>query len=335
MSDFPELQHALVGAARRRYGRRAWTRRLRPLVPVTAAVAVAATAAFFLVGRPADERSATPSASEALERWYPVFRGPAGERDALPLSGQALDRFAVGPGGAQLDVSTTRLAAEDGRQRVYLVAARMLGAEAVCAALFRDGEETSTACRPIAGSHWLVAAVPADSGEPPTVFGAVPGDIDVLSVGTARGGYSTLPPIRTNGALLTTEGESPVYANWGNGYGVTQSITPPIGTEEGPWPAADCPRLQPLPASAERAAARLGRMMARSQYPEAIAIKAGPVMAQRGLGTPCGAAVAARTLTVPVRIQMSRSPYESSRRFGTILVGRIDGRMLPFTSLGR
>ena len=336
MTDFPDLQHALVDAARRRHDRRAWARRLGPLVPVTAAVAVAAAAAFFLIGRPADdERSAAPNASRALARWYPVFRTPAGERDRLPLSGEALERFAVGPGGAQLDVTNTRLAAEEGSQRVYLVAARMLGAEAICAALFRDGEETSTVCGEVDGPRRVVGTVPADDGEPPTVFGAVPSKVDTLTVVTSRGSYSSLPT-QTNGVLMATERELPLYVMWGNTLAQEQSATLPLGTEDGPWPASDeCPRLQPLPANADRAARRVVRTMARNSYLESLAIKVGPVMAQRGLGAPCGPAVAARTLSVPVAMRMDRSRRLDSMRYATVLVGQIDGRIAPYTSLGR
>lgn len=335
MSDFPELQHALVDAARRRYGRASRTWRLMRPVAVAAVCAAAAVAAF-LIARPADdERSAAPGESGALAKTFEVFQRPARDGDALPLSGDALQRFAAGPGAAQLDVSRTRLVLEDGGEKLYLVAARMLGVDAVCASLFRGDEEVGTVCGPVDPARPVVATLP---GNPDTVIGATPEALGGLTVVSELGGYSEAG-LPDSAVWITVPDRDvpdvPKYVMWSNRRVDEQAIAPPLGTEERPWPARECAKLEPLPADALGKAERIGRAMARGEYPEALAIRVGQVKAQRGRGTPCGAAVAARMLSVPVTMQMNRSRLESSERHATILVGQVNGRMVPLTSLGR
>jgi hypothetical protein len=335
MSDFPELQHALVDAARRRHGRAPRTWRLMRPVAVAAACAAAAVA-LFLVARPGnDERSAGPGDSGALAKTLAVFQRPAGDADALPLSGAALERFGSGPGGAQLDVSQTRLVLENGGEKLYLVAARMLDVDGVCASLFRGDEEIGTVCGPVDPTHPVVATLP---GNPDTVIGATPEALGGVEVVSELGGYGEagLPDSAVWIDIPDRDApDTPRYVMWGNRADQEQSVAPPLGTEDGPWPAAQCPKLEPLPPDALSKASRVGRAMARSQFPESLAIRVGPVLAQRGVGAPCGPAVAARTLSVPVTMQMNRSRREDSRRFATILVGQVNGRMVPLTSLGR
>src|SRR3954471_24578386 len=117
MSEFPELQAALVDAAARRYGRRWAWRPVGRLILVGAAVA-AVVALFAVVGRPRDIEQPVPPAKPrvTLRQHFEVFRRPPAAKDRLP-SNAALGELKMQPG-------RSRLVAKQGAYKVFLVPAR-------------------------------------------------------------------------------------------------------------------------------------------------------------------------------------------------------------------
>lgn len=131
MSDIPELEHALVEAARRHYrrgatgaARRARHRLARPLrfaaAPLVlaaiavAVVAVARVAAPPRAERPTDAPATTPGFVE-LQRAYGVFRRPRRTSDALP------GRIPLSP---YYDAEGSRQVGTAGGQRAFVIPAR-------------------------------------------------------------------------------------------------------------------------------------------------------------------------------------------------------------------
>jgi hypothetical protein len=128
VTEFPELQQALVVAARRRYGRAARTWRFARPALVAAAVAAAVIAVLAITRAPDEERTASPSIAAAapLTRDYSVFRRPATDVDRLP---QGMAAF----GSIRLDDDQTRRVVKDGKWSVYLAGGTMDGRDALCA----------------------------------------------------------------------------------------------------------------------------------------------------------------------------------------------------------
>jgi hypothetical protein len=130
--DFPELQDALVDAARRRHAPRRRARRVLSIgLPVAATAAAVAAVILVLSGNPpSDEQPVTPVATlaptDALSRMYEVFRRPPTTADALP----------PGPRDAKRDPDRARLLFERGNTRVYAVAAANGERPAVCVLWF-------------------------------------------------------------------------------------------------------------------------------------------------------------------------------------------------------
>jgi hypothetical protein len=143
MSDFPELQHALVDAARRRHGRAPRTWRLMRPVAVAAVCAVAAVAVITLAGTPADDRNVNPPAAgvepTAFEKDFAVFRRPRTAADRLPHAKAVIKDWTARQDGDTFDPETSRRVADDGHWQVFLMTARVSGVPAVCATTFYDG----------------------------------------------------------------------------------------------------------------------------------------------------------------------------------------------------
>jgi hypothetical protein len=151
MTDFPELQHALVDAARRRHAprRRAW-RVLRVAVPAAAAVALIAVLAGE---RTSDERPATPSPTPAatlapidpLSRNYEVFRRPSARTDALP------GKPVTPPDEPGTTIENRpRLLFERGDSRFYAVqASRRDASPLVCVLQFVGDVQEAGSCNPV------------------------------------------------------------------------------------------------------------------------------------------------------------------------------------------
>jgi hypothetical protein len=144
VTQFPELQQALVDAGRRRYGRapRTW-RVLRPVLVAAACAAVAGLVVLLAGTHAPDERVPSPAATpapDALERAYAVFSRPATEADTLPDAAGFLRYMVSRDDRADFDPSQARLVLHDGRLKVYLVPVPLMGRPAVCAFEAYDGE---------------------------------------------------------------------------------------------------------------------------------------------------------------------------------------------------
>jgi hypothetical protein len=143
MTDFPELQHALVDAARRRHGRAPRTWRLMRPVAVAAVCAAAAIAVITIAGTPADDRDVNPPAAGAeptpVQQDFAVFRRPKTGADELPEAKTVMQRR--WKNGTKLTPEATRKVVDDGKWQVFLTAAhKPSGPAAVCATVFYGGE---------------------------------------------------------------------------------------------------------------------------------------------------------------------------------------------------
>jgi hypothetical protein len=163
VTEFPQLQAALVEAAGRRYGRgRAW-RPVGRLVLIGAAVA-AVIALFVVVARPAkdDEQSvAPPKPRVTLGDHFEVFRRPQTPADRLPSMSAA--------GALEIQPGRSRLVAKQGDYEVFLVPER--GGE-VCMVDFTGGLSEGAICGPVSqladetnplgqfGPDWVAYALP-------------------------------------------------------------------------------------------------------------------------------------------------------------------------------
>ena len=159
MTEFPELQQALVDAARRRHGRAPRTWRLVRPVLVTGACAAAVAAVLMLsTSAPDDEQPAAPAVTPAdppaapgvttgdpLEQYYGVFRRPASDADALP-NVQDIRNGLGGRDGAAFDPTKARLVVEDGALQVFVAGAQMQGRPSICVFLFEDRRTDRSAC---------------------------------------------------------------------------------------------------------------------------------------------------------------------------------------------
>jgi hypothetical protein len=331
MTDFPELQSALVDAARERYGRRVRIPRFpRRLVPIAAACAVAAAIAIVVATRPADREQAAPPATppaEQLERSFEIFRRPATPADALPLTGKRLERFASGRGDAKMDVGTSRLAYKENTHRLYLIEAEIDGRPAVCTSWFRGDLELSGFCGPLDDTGVVYTVVPARFGEPNTVLGAAVDGVKLVSAISDRAHFGW--EVQNNGVLLRVD-HFPSRVFWTDATGRERSIDPPPATvDDRALPASECPTLGSLPADAEATAERLALELARSQFPEYTPRATGVGIAH-GFVQGCGPAVAERTIVVTVALESGSGA--TSAQFG---FGRFDGRFQPWFSEGR
>ena len=148
MTEFPELQQALVDAARRRHGRAPRTWRLVRPVLVTGACAAAVAAVLMLsTSAPDDEQPAAPAvaAGDPLEQYYDVFRRPATDADALP-NVEDIRTGLGGRDGAAFDPTKARLLVEDGALQVFVAGASMQGLPSICVFLFEDRRTDRSAC---------------------------------------------------------------------------------------------------------------------------------------------------------------------------------------------
>jgi hypothetical protein len=329
MTDFPELQHALVDAARERYGRRRRLPRLAlRLVPVAAACAVIAAVVLVVANGAGDPEQPAPPAgapAEQLERAFAIFRRPARPADALPLEGKQLERFASGRGRAQMDVGRARLAYDEGARRLYLIPAEIDGRAAVCASLFRGAREVSWHCGPFGSDGVVATVIPARFGEPNTVLGAAADGVkEIFAFAEGNFGWE----VRNNGVLLRVD-RYPTRLWWTDPTGRERSIgVAAPSTKELPEAGGRCPTLSPLPADAEAKAGRLALSMARSQYPEFTA-RIADVSPAHGFVAGCGPVVAERTITVTVALESDSG--RNSARYG---FGQVDGEMTSWFEQG-
>lgn len=222
MTDFPELQHALVDAARRRHAprRRAW-RVLRVAVPVAAVVALI----VVLAGeRASDERSATPSPTpvatlaptDALSRNYEVFRRPPASTDALP--GEPVTP--PDEPGTEIDSDRARLLFERGDLRIYAVAATRGEDPRVCVLPFVGDVQEEGRCHPVLenpalGGTVTFVSVLVDGA--PEIAALAADDVPALEVEFPDGRVERHEFV--NSAVLAPADPWPSALEWRNGAG--------------------------------------------------------------------------------------------------------------------
>jgi hypothetical protein len=144
VTEFGELQHALVDAARHRYGRAARSRRIaRPVLVAAACAAIVATVVVLAGTRAPDERVPTPAVTPTpteLERAFAVFSRPPTEADTLP-DVESFSKYMIGRADrADFDPRQARLVVHDGDLRVFLAPVPMDGRPAVCAFVAVNGK---------------------------------------------------------------------------------------------------------------------------------------------------------------------------------------------------
>jgi hypothetical protein len=217
VTEFPELQHALVVAGRRRYGRapRAW--RAARVALVAAAVCAAVVAIVAVTRAPEQERTAAPPA-DRLTQDYGVFRRAATKADEPPTSVTGM------PG---LGVEQARLADRSGPWRLYLIAGTLDGRHTLCAfAMVAD--RARFGCDDPGSVHGYAFAE-AD-GDPGGVVAVVPDGVDEVTV--AFGGETITAPVHDNAALVRTAPAGPGTITWADAAGA--SHTAPL--RSGPAP---------------------------------------------------------------------------------------------------
>jgi hypothetical protein len=183
VTEFPELQQALVHAAGRR--RRA-PRLARPLIVAVACAAIAAAALTITRAPKDDERAAAPPADPLAA--YTIFQQPATDADEPPSAVTSM------PG---LRIDQARLAESNGPWRLYLVAGALDGRETLCAFAV-VGERARFGCDPAGAVHGYAFAW--KDGDPGGVVAVVPDGIDLVAIGFP--GRSALQaPVRHNTVL--------------------------------------------------------------------------------------------------------------------------------------
>ena len=223
MTEFPELQHALVGAARRRYGRAPRTWRLARPVLIAAACAAAVVAVILLAGtRTPEKHSAAPTVGTAdtLGGKYGVFRRPATDADRLPDVEQFERYWLVRDDRATFDPAQTRLVAQDGDTQVFLVGITMDGRQALCGVVYGTSEVGTGGCSVVAppiGREVFAAVVGPASGQGGAILAVVPDGVDEVIV--IFDDHSTeLVAVRDN-AVYATLDRWPVSIAWDDADG--------------------------------------------------------------------------------------------------------------------
>ncbi len=183
MTEFPELQQALVHAAGRR--RRRAPRLARPLIVAVACAAIVA-AALTITRQPSDERTAAPAAN-AIDH-YAVFQRPATAADEPPSAVTGM------PG---LDVEQARFVEHSGPWRVYLVAGTLDQRDVLCAFAV-IGERARFGCDPAGAVH--AYGFPPGDGEPGGVVATVPDGVSQLEIGFDGESFGT--SVSDNAALV-------------------------------------------------------------------------------------------------------------------------------------
>jgi hypothetical protein len=197
VTEFPELQHALVVAGRRRYGRAPRARRLTRVVLVAAAVCAAVVVVVAITRAPtkADEPSSAVTGMPGLR------------------------------------VDEARLAERSGPWRLYLVAGALDGREAVCVFAV-VGDRARFGCDD-PGSVQGYGFRPVD-GDPGGVVAVVPDGVDEVAVGFD--GEAFTAPVHDNAALVRLSpwprGDGTIA--WTDAAGAHQQAPLKTGPEPGP-----------------------------------------------------------------------------------------------------
>jgi hypothetical protein len=186
MTEFPELQQALVHAAGRR---RRSPRRARPLIVAVACAAIAAVVVLTIARESSDERTASPPPPPTAS--YSLFQRPATRADELPAAVSGM------PG---LRVDDARLAQRIKASRLYLVTGTLDQRDVLCAFLVVN-DRARFGCDP-AGTVRGYGFPPGD-GEAGAIVATVPDGIDAVdfAFGSERFGAA----VSGNAVLLLPE----------------------------------------------------------------------------------------------------------------------------------
>jgi hypothetical protein len=283
VTEFPELQTALVDAAGRRYARRRAWRPVGGLILVGAAVA-AAVVLIAVIGRSPDIEQPAPPAKPrvTLRQHFEVFRRPRTPADKLPSDVDTLGLLKLRPG-------RSRLVAKQGRYEVYLVPTR--GGE-VCIADYTRGLPEGAICSSVADM--------ADETNPLGQFGpdwltyVLPNGVHDIRVVLADGTV-VRPRLRDN-AILVRVPEAPYSVTWVGAAGELHGIVldrVAVGTP-------DCRSLNPLPPNATALASNAAIVAARVLHPGVSGVRVASVKDVRAPG--CGRAVLLVQLSTGERV---------------------------------
>jgi hypothetical protein len=349
VSEIFELEQALVDAARRHHrrgpagaARRARRRLARPLriglVPIALVVLVLLVIAIARTAAPPGEERpvATPTASpvpgiEDVRRTFGVFRRPRRATDALPAG--------VFRGRRQALTEESRLVAREGRLRLWIYPALATnGAVGLCdvVRLGKTGGGSCTALESAASeSRPMSMWSPPRRGRPGYVSAIFPDGIDEVRV-TMRGGTVVTRTVRSHAVLLPLT-QMVTSMSWTGPTGVlhTQQYSDPDPNETPD--ARGCPDLEPLPVNADAQAAQAALAAVPRLYPGRTAprvLSVAPLKpGDRGgiAYKTCGAQTASRALKVELRLRSKVRSASLSQ--GTLLVGRIKGRMTVWQQL--
>jgi hypothetical protein len=308
MTDFPELQAALVDAAGRRYGRRR-RRLLRPvggLVAASAAAAAAVAVIASLGGTPDVEEPAPPAKPVVrLEQRFEVFRRPPTAADRLPAAEMLTQE--------RVHAKRARLVAELGNRRVFMVPARR---DWVCVIDVTGNFPEGSVCGPVAAA--------ADERNPTGQFGphyvqyVFPDGVHDVRL-TLSDGRLVRPEVRTN-AILVKVAQEPYSLTWvgasGDLYGTLLDRVD-LGRPE-------CAELQRLPANASvRSTAQLA---ARAFYPGSSDPRVVEVVPAGPNAGGCGAETEGRV--VAALLTLDPGGASASGSLERLLVGQANGRLV-------
>jgi hypothetical protein len=208
MTEFPELQHALVAAAGRR--RRRAPRLARPLIVAVACAAIAVAVVLTIARDSSDERTAAPPPRTA--DMYAVFQRPATDADEPPSAVSGM------PG---LRIDEARLVHRGGPWRTYLVAGTLDGRNVMCAFVVVS-DRSRFSCDPPGAVHGT--GFPPGDGEPGGVVVTVPDGIDEIEIGFS-GRAPLRAPVRDNVVLapLNPWPAGPGTITWAGGEAALKS----------------------------------------------------------------------------------------------------------------
>jgi hypothetical protein len=320
VSEIFELEQALVDAARRhhrrgvrgaaRRARRRFGRPLRIAAPALAVVALAVVVVIIarLAAAPDPERAAAPpTARDAFQRGFAIFRRPARASDALSA------QIAFSP---SWETQRARLLGTAGGQRAFAVPA----GRDLCVVTSVSPNGVNSACTPVTsiaeGERVLASRSRRVGDGRALVVVVVPDGVAEVRIELRDG---TIADRRVS--------ENAVFASLPS-QAVSVSWTDPAGHAHAQRLGAGqrCPLFDPLPADAFGAASAL----ALSAFPPAGHARVASVKRlERGdrggdLYAKCGATTASRAVLVDLHVDAGRSASLSQV---SLLIGRIEGRM--------
>jgi hypothetical protein len=365
MSAIPELEQALVDAARRHYRRgprgaagRAGRRFARPLrlaapVLVLAALAVLVLAVARVAAPTREERTApvpaaTPSVSpqaglDEIRRAFAVFRRPRRASDALPYTSKQrrqIQRRARTSRWPRPLLGQSRLVARSGELRMYAYPAtdRAHGLS-LCTATFSGRGGGGGGCGPVSTaaseSRPMSAWGPPRRGKPGQLEALLRDGIDEVRI-TLRDGTIFPSAVHDNGLLVSLP-SMVTSMSWTGPSGRihVQQYSDPDPNEK---PAArGCPNLEPLPAGAGAQATRAvlaaaPRLYPGTSNPRVLSVRPLRPGDRGGIAyRTCGAQTASRALKVELRVTPKIRSDSLSQ--GTLLLGQIKGRMTVWQQL--